>query len=166
MIALGLAVLHLVMALAAFNPAPHVGGDNGAYVSLARSLLERGQYLELWDPSMRPHTQYPPVFPGILALAMAVGLKPWVGLKLVVVAFSVGAVALSYLWMRRVTGGRPFASMRTRASSISYTSTPCSRTLRSRQGEPVARQTCLMSCVRSARWIRGASIGIHVANNY
>ncbi|HEU0053246.1 MAG TPA: glycosyltransferase family 39 protein [Longimicrobium sp.] len=103
MIALGLAVLHLVMALAAFNPAPHVGGDNGAYVSLARSLLERGQYLELWDPSMRPHTQYPPVFPGILALAMAVGIKPWVGLKLVVVAFSVGAVALSYLWLRRVT---------------------------------------------------------------
>lgn len=102
-VAAALGALHLVFALLALNPTPHVGGDNGAYVSLARSLLERGAYVDLWDPSLKPHTQYPPVFAGILAVAMTLGLKPWVGLKLVVVAFSVLAVAVSYLWLRRRT---------------------------------------------------------------
>jgi hypothetical protein len=97
-------VLHLGLALLSFEPTPHTGGDNAAYISLARSLLERGTYQELYDPALPPHTQYPPAFPGILVLALLVGLSSWVKLKLVVVAFSGAAVGATYLWLRRRSG--------------------------------------------------------------
>jgi hypothetical protein len=96
----GLAVLHLVFALLTFDPTPHTGGDNGAYVTLGRSLLEHGTYSELWEPGTPPHTKYPPVFPALLALAMAVGLQSWPQLKLVVIALSTVGVAFSFLWLR------------------------------------------------------------------
>lgn len=102
-IAAGLTLLHLVLAVFALQPAPYVGGDNGAYVALAQSLAERGTYLELWDPALRPHTQYPPLFPLLLAVAMKAGVSTWIGFKLVTVACSGAAVAASYLWMRRVS---------------------------------------------------------------
>lgn len=102
--AAALVLLHLVLALLCFVPIPFTGGDNASYVSLARSLLERGDYVELWDPSLRPHAGYPPVFPALLALLMAAGADSWVAFKLLVLGFSVAAVALSYLWLRRVAG--------------------------------------------------------------
>ncbi|HEX6751594.1 MAG TPA: hypothetical protein VF092_30150 [Longimicrobium sp.] len=102
-VALGLALLHLVLALVAFNPTPHVGGDNAAYVSLARSLVERHAYLELWDPAARPHTQYPPVWPAIIAAMSLVGLKGWIAVKSAVLAFSTLCIGLSYLWLRRTS---------------------------------------------------------------
>jgi hypothetical protein len=102
-VALGLALLHLVFALVAFNPTPHVGGDNAAYISLARSLVERHAYLELWDPAARPHTQYPPVWPGIIAAMSLLGLRGWMVVKAAVMAFSVLCIALSYLWLRRTS---------------------------------------------------------------
>jgi hypothetical protein len=100
LIALALVALHVLFALLTFEPRPHTGGDNAAYVTLGRSLLENGTYTELWDPLLLPHTKYPPVFPGILAAAMAVGLAPWVQLKLVILGFSATAVGASFLWMR------------------------------------------------------------------
>jgi hypothetical protein len=99
-IALGLVALHVALALATFEPRPHTGGDNAAYITLARSLLEHGTYSELWDPAAPPHTKYPPVFPAVLAVALALGLAPWVQLKFVVLSFSAAAVALSFLWLR------------------------------------------------------------------
>lgn len=96
-----LVLLHVFLALLVFNPAPHPGGDNAVYLALARSLLSRGEYLSLYEPATPPHTQYPPVFPGILALGLLAGLRPWVGLKLTIVCFSTAAVALSYLWLLR-----------------------------------------------------------------
>lgn len=103
--ALALVFVHVVLSLLALDPTPHSGGDNAGYITLARSLLDRGAYLELWDPAEPIHTKYPPVFPLILAGAMAVGVKPWVGLKLIVVAFSAIGVAFSFLWIR--ARGRP-----------------------------------------------------------
>lgn len=102
-LAAGLALLHLVLAMLALDPTVHHGGDNAAYLALARSMLERGTYQELWEPAMRPHTQYPPGWPLILAGAMTVGVKPWVGFKVLGILFSAAAVALSYLWARRVS---------------------------------------------------------------
>ncbi|MBI4545936.1 MAG: hypothetical protein HY703_12120 [Gemmatimonadetes bacterium] len=92
---------HLALALLVFEPAPHTGGDNAAYVTLARSLVEQRAYLDLYDPATPAHTQYPPVFPGILALALLAGLDTWIWLKLVIVGFSAAAIAFSYLWLRR-----------------------------------------------------------------
>ena len=101
-----LVLLHLALALLCFIPTPFTGGDNASYVSLARSLLERGDYVELWDPSLRPHINYPPVFPALLALLIASGAGSWVAFKLLVMAFSAAAVGLSYLWLRRVAEPR------------------------------------------------------------
>ena len=104
-LALALAAVHLALAWLTMQPAPHTGGDNAAYITLARSLLERGAYLSLWDPAAPPHTQYPPGFPLLLAVAMALGVKPWVGLKVVMTLLSSAGVALTFLWLRR--RGRP-----------------------------------------------------------
>ena len=96
-----LAVAHLLLSLMTFQPQPHTGGDNAAYIALGRSLLERGEYVSLYDPETPAHTQYPPVFPGILAVAMATGMEPWVPLKVLISVFSAVAVGLAYLWVRR-----------------------------------------------------------------
>ncbi|HUF49830.1 MAG TPA: hypothetical protein VMN60_03295 [Longimicrobiales bacterium] len=99
-VALLLVAVHAVLALLTFEPRPHTGGDNAAYITLGRSLLEQGTYTELWDPLQPAHTKYPPIFPAVLAAAMAAGLTPWVQLKLIVVGFSALAVGASFLWMR------------------------------------------------------------------
>ncbi|MGH7482172.1 MAG: hypothetical protein ACRELV_08445, partial [Longimicrobiales bacterium] len=80
---------------------PHPGGDNAAYLSIARGMLEGGMYADYWDPLRPPHTQYPPVFPIMLALAQLFAIDGWVGQKLVIIACSSFAVAFSYLWVRR-----------------------------------------------------------------
>ncbi|MFW6078214.1 MAG: hypothetical protein ACODAE_01245 [Gemmatimonadota bacterium] len=100
----GLVLLHLVLAALAFDPTPHTGGDNAGYIALARGLLEQGAYLDLWRPDEAVHTKYPPFFPAALSVGMLLGLEAWAGLKLVVVAFSVVAVAATYLWLRRRHG--------------------------------------------------------------
>lgn len=102
-LALGFALLHLVLAVMAFNPTPYVGGDNATYMALAQALAEKHRYVELWDPAMRPHTQYPPLWPAFLALLWMVGLRGWIVMKVVVLLCSVAAVALSYLWLRRAS---------------------------------------------------------------
>ncbi|MEJ2215813.1 MAG: hypothetical protein P8099_04270 [Gemmatimonadota bacterium] len=94
-----LVALHLVLAFLVLTPAPHTGGDNAGYLTLARSLLEHGRYLSIWLPGTPPQTQYPPVFPALLAAGLAVGLKPWLGLKLITILFSAAAVAFTYLWL-------------------------------------------------------------------
>lgn len=100
-----LVFVHVALAHLVLMPAPHTGGDNAGYLTLARSILERGTYQDLYDPAQPPHTQYPPVFPLILAAADLLGLEPWLQLKYLIVAFSAIGVAFSYLWIRR--RGRP-----------------------------------------------------------
>jgi hypothetical protein len=106
-VAAGAALLNLILCMVAYDPGPYVGGDNGTYVSLARGLLERGAYLDYWDPAMRPHTAYPPVFPLILAGGMWLGLPVWGGVKMLCVVFSAAAAGLSALWLRRILPAYP-----------------------------------------------------------
>jgi 4-amino-4-deoxy-L-arabinose transferase-like glycosyltransferase len=101
--ALLIGLVHLALVLFAIVPRPHEGGDNASYLALARSLREHGTYQELWDPAARAHTQYPPGWPLMLAAAMTVGIDSWVGFKMLAALFSAGAVALAYLWARRVS---------------------------------------------------------------
>jgi hypothetical protein len=93
----------LVVALV-MTPRPHSGGDNAGYVTLAYSLLERGAYLELWDPAEPPHTKYPPVLSVLLAGLILVGAKSWAALKLVPAFSTVLAVAFAFLWARERGG--------------------------------------------------------------
>jgi hypothetical protein len=94
----GVLGVQFVLALLAFIPAPHNGGDNATYISLAHSLLESGTYRDVFDPGGLPHTKYPPVFPALLALWIALGARTWVALKTVPMVFTTVAVALTYLW--------------------------------------------------------------------
>src|SRR5688572_785154 len=103
--AAALVLLHILLAYLVIEPAPHTGGDNAGYLTLAKSLLERGEYRDLYLSLEPRHRQYPPGFPIILALASLVGITTWVRLKLLTIAFSATAIAFTYLWIRR--RGRP-----------------------------------------------------------
>lgn len=103
-VAVVLALAHLLLTLVVLSPAPHLGGDNAAYLGLARGLLSGHGYVDFWDPAMRPHGQYPPGFPAMVAALLAVGIDSWVAVKLLVALLSGAAVAVSYLWARRVSG--------------------------------------------------------------
>jgi hypothetical protein len=100
----GLLLFQSLVVSGVFTPRPHTGGDNAGYVSLAHSILDRGQYRELWDPAEPPHTKYPPVFPVLLAAAILLGAKTWATLKLVPAFSVVLAVAFSFLWVRERRG--------------------------------------------------------------
>jgi hypothetical protein len=87
-----------------FNPTPHSGGDNSGYIGLAHGLLADGTYADVYDPDRLPHTKYPPVFPAVLALLMAMGARTWAALKLSAAIPTVMAVAFTYLWAERRVG--------------------------------------------------------------
>lgn len=97
-------VLHLTLSLMSLNPAPHTGGDNAGYLTLAHSLATDGTYQELWDPASPGHTKYPPAYPLLLAGAMLLGAKSWGAFKLFSVVFIAGSVLLSYLWVAERRG--------------------------------------------------------------
>jgi hypothetical protein len=96
----GLILVQSLLVTAVFTPQPHTGGDNAGYVSLAHSMLDGGRYVEAWDPAEPPHTKYPPLFPGLLAVTILLGAKTWGALKLVPAFSVVLAVAFSFLWVR------------------------------------------------------------------
>lgn len=101
----GLAVAVSTVAVAgAFTAVPHTGGDNAGYVSLAHGLLTNGSYLDVFDPERQKHTKYPPVFPGLLAILIALGARTWGTLKLAAAVPTVVAVGATYLWAERRVG--------------------------------------------------------------
>ena len=91
-------VVQLGLMLAARIPAPHNGGDNAGYLALGYGLTTDG-YVELWDPATPPHTKYPPVFPALLAVWMALGATTWTALKTLPALFTTLAVLVAYLWV-------------------------------------------------------------------
>lgn len=93
-------LVHLALAGLAFQPAPHPGGDNAVYVSVARSILDGG-YRDTFDPAAPRHVVYPPGFPLITAAALVIGLEPWVELKFVTMFFSAMMVGLAWLYALR-----------------------------------------------------------------
>jgi hypothetical protein len=99
-----LLVIQGLLVWGTFVTAPHPGGDNAAYVALGHSLHSGQGYTELWDPQAPPHTKYPPVFPMMLAGAMALGASGWLGLKLVTASLALVAVVGTFLWARRRLG--------------------------------------------------------------
>src|SRR5262245_47316990 len=96
-----LALIHIALGLLTFDPTVFTGGDNAAYLSLANSLLHNHNYSEIYDPASPAHTQYPPVYPLLIALGLVFGLKSWVALKFEILVLSTVAVVFSYLWLRK-----------------------------------------------------------------
>lgn len=83
---------------ATWHDAPHPGGDNAGYVALADALVSGEGYTETWDPAAPPHTKYPPVFPALLAGAMAFGASTWSGLKAVPLTFALLSMLAAFFW--------------------------------------------------------------------
>lgn len=96
-----LGLIHLLIAIAAFHPAPFSGGDDATYIALARSLIERHDYRDIWDPMLPQQTLYPPIFPVIVAIGLLLGLGITIGLKLMMVVLSSAAVFVSCIWLWR-----------------------------------------------------------------
>jgi 4-amino-4-deoxy-L-arabinose transferase-like glycosyltransferase len=92
------------LVIGAYNPAPHSGGDNAIYVSLAYDIVSNGSYTEVFDPAGSAHSKYPPVFPVILAALIALGARTWLAMKSVAVVATLAAVAFIYLWAQRRVG--------------------------------------------------------------
>jgi len=94
------AVVHLAIALPALSPAPHNGGDNAGYLSLAHSLTSGSGYVEVWDPALAPHTKYPPLYPTLLAAAMGLGVEAWITFKLLSLLLVTASVTVCFAWVR------------------------------------------------------------------
>lgn len=75
--------------------------DSLRYVVLARSL-KLGQYRDLMTPGLPTHHLYPPGFPALLGAWTAIGGEGFTWLVLQQIAFSVGALALTFATLRRV----------------------------------------------------------------
>lgn len=101
----GLAIaISMFVVAAAFTAIPHTGGDNAGYISLAHGLLTDGAYLDVFDPERMKHTKYPPVFPGLLAIMMALGARTWGTLKLAAAVPTVLAVGATFVWAAQRVG--------------------------------------------------------------
>lgn len=98
--------VHLGLAVSSTTPGMHTGGDNAAYLALANSLAHDGAYLEAWHPGSPPHTKYPPLYPGVLALLILLGAKSWGAFKAVSMVFTGLATAFCFLWVKRIKGPR------------------------------------------------------------
>lgn len=104
-VALGILLVVQVAAMFVQSvPAPHTGGDNAAYISLAHGLATEGAYTDAYLPGDPPHTKYPPVFPGVLAAALLLGVKSWAALKLIPQLFTTLFVVGVFFWVSRRHG--------------------------------------------------------------
>ena len=104
LVPVALVVGHMLVAWLSAMPTIHTGGDNAAYISLARSLAADGAYVEEWHPGAPPHTKYPPLYPALMALMILMGAKAWGTFKAASVVFTGLAVAACYLWVRKARG--------------------------------------------------------------
>ena len=99
-----LAVITAVLLTAVSTPAPHTGGDNAGYLSLAHSLVSGEGYTELWEPGLPAHRKYPPVFPMILGALMMAGASSWMAFKLLMAGLTSVAVLLVFVWASERAG--------------------------------------------------------------
>ena len=100
-------LISAVVVATAFTTVPHTGGDNAGYIALAHGLLTDGAYLDVFDPERMKHTKYPPVFPGLLAVMIALGARTWGVLKLAAAIPTVFAVGATFVWAERRVGAGP-----------------------------------------------------------
>lgn len=96
--------ISVIVVASAFTSIPHSGGDNAGYIALAHGLLTDGAYLDAFDPQRMKHTKYPPVFPALLAMLIALGVRTWGMLKLAAAVPTVLAVFTTYVWAERRLG--------------------------------------------------------------
>ena len=103
-ILIALVALQAVLSWTMFIHAPHNGGDNAGYVALGNALATGQGYVETWDPAVPAHTKYPPVFPALIGLLIALGVTTWTGFKSIAFVGSILVTAGTFLWASRRLG--------------------------------------------------------------
>jgi len=88
--------IFIVTSLLLFDPKPFVGGDNAAYISLAKSLVQGKGLSEIWTPEGKAHTQYPFGFPLLLSPISLLKL-PYAWYKLI--PWLSGLLSLLAFWL-------------------------------------------------------------------
>jgi len=149
-----LLLVHGSVLWAVHLPAPHSGGDNAAYLSLASSLVAGTGYTELWDPFEPPHAKYPPAYPLLLALLMAAGASTWGAFKLLSAVLVAMAGLLVFAW----AGGRrgpAFGAGVAIATVLAAGWVEASRWILSEPLFLVAVFLALWSADRAGLWLRG-----------
>jgi len=159
LILLAILALHVGILWAVFVPAPHSGGDNAAYLSLARDLATGQGYIESWEPERPPHTKYPPLYPALLALWMALGATTWTAFKVLSAALMLGSGALVFLWARG-RGGLGLAAAVALLSVVSAGWVEASRWILS---EPLFLVTVFFALWAGDRWRGGARFWLLMA---
>lgn len=91
--AAGACAVHVVAGLLLWEPTLFPGGDNAGYMILGEALRTGAGYVDLHLPDAPVHTQYPPLYPALLAvLGWMGGLQLF---KAASLALTTGAVALT-----------------------------------------------------------------------
>jgi hypothetical protein len=73
-------------------------GDNAQFVVLGQSLAEGKGYKEINRPNPSDHTKYPFGFPVLLALSYHIFHLNYLGYKIIIFLFSIGALYFLYRW--------------------------------------------------------------------
>lgn len=94
--------VHAALAWLGRVPGILTNEDSLRYVVLARAL-KAGQYRDLMTPGTPAHHLYPPGFPTLLGVWTAIGGEAFSWLVLQQIAFSVAALAITFVTLRRVT---------------------------------------------------------------
>lgn len=96
-----LVAAHAILAWQARVPSVTTGNDDALYLLLARSL-RAFHYRDVWDVAAPPHSQYPPLYPALLAVAGVLSGDRLDAALALNVALSSGALLLFFDAARRV----------------------------------------------------------------
>ena len=95
-----LLIAHAVLAWIGRAPGIVTREDDARYFLLARAL-QAGTYQELWSPGLPAHHMYPPGYPGLLAVWMAIGGERFSWLIVLQIVLSLATLTLTFNAIRR-----------------------------------------------------------------
>ena len=101
------AVITLVFAIAygaTFDPKLNIGGDNAAYIHLARNLADGLGYSQITaEGNYMPASHFPPGYSFILSVFMMIGIDSLLFFKILNGMFLLGVLLLLFVMVRRLT---------------------------------------------------------------
>ena len=89
-----------IFAVLLFDPKLDTGGDNAHYILLGKSILNGNGYKDIFAPDAPPHTQYPPMYPLLLAGIMAIAGDKFFFLEIFSLFLCLGSIYIFYLIVR------------------------------------------------------------------
>jgi len=87
------------------------GGDNAYYILLAKALAAGDGYRDTFRAGAPPHTQYPPLFPMLLAGVILIHGVDIYLMKMIVSLSVAATLALTFILLRRQSFGWPLATV-------------------------------------------------------